>query len=87
MAATIKDRITNIDVDVLAKSPVVRAFMLRTHDEIADPLTGHVFTVSLAKKAAEAFDLFYDDGITIARTLLDVAAHVIALEWATRHRR
>lgn len=87
MPEQITGRITSIDVDVLARSSLVRAFMLRTLDEIADPLTGHVFAVSLAKKAADAFDLFYDDGVTFARTLLDVAAHVIALESAIRRRR
>lgn len=88
MAAPIEGRITNVDVDVLAKSPLVTAFMLRTFDEIADPLTGHVFAVSLAKKAADAFDLFYDDGVTIARSLLDVAAHVVDVQSAKRrHRR
>jgi hypothetical protein len=86
MAATIKDRVTNIDVEVLARSPVVRAFMVRTYDEIADPLTGHVFAVILAKKAAEAFDLFHDDRVTAAHALLDIAAHVIALECAIRQR-
>lgn len=85
MAEQITRRITNVDVDVLARSSLVRAFMLRTLDDIADPLTGHVFAVSLAKKAAEAFDLFYDDGVTFARALLGVAAHVIALESAIRH--
>ena len=73
-------RITSVDVNVLAKTPTVRAFMLRVIDHHRDPLTGHVFASTLADVAAKAFDLHFDDGVTIPRALLEVAAQVIALE-------
>lgn len=74
-----QERETNIDVDALAKSPLVRAYMLRIIDDVTDPLTNHVFAATLAQHAADAFDLYYDDSGRFARSLLDVAAHVIAL--------
>lgn len=71
--------ITNVDPNELAKSPLVRAFMLRVIETLRDPLTGAVFVVSLADAAATAFDLYLDDGL-IPHALLDIAAQVIALE-------
>ena len=76
--------VTNVDVDVLAKSPLVRAFMVRTLEHCRDRLTGHIFRSIVAARAAEAFDLYYDDGPGFARTLLDVAASVIDHDRATR---
>ena len=75
-------RTTNVDVDKLAKRPLVRAFMRRILEEERDPATGHVFAVTLAKRAAEAFDLYTDERGTFPRTLVDVAEQVIADQWA-----
>ena len=72
-------RKTNIDIDTLAQSRLVRAFMLRVIDDLRDPLTGHVFAVTLAKAAADAFDLYCDDGKSFANSLIAAAAHVVAL--------
>ncbi len=72
------ERRTNIDVEELARSPLVRSFMLRVLPDVRDPLTGYVFAVSLAKRAADAFDLYSDDGVIFAAALVDVAADVIA---------
>ncbi|MBI1948514.1 MAG: hypothetical protein HYS27_22700 [Deltaproteobacteria bacterium] len=72
------ERRTNIDVEELAGSPLVRSFMLRVLPEVSDPLTGYVFAVSLAKRAADAFDLYHDDGVIFAAALVEVAADVIA---------
>lgn len=76
------ERRTNIDVDVLARSDVVRDFMRRTLDEQRDASTGLVLIVDVASAAAHAFELHYDDGETPARALLDVAAQVVALDLA-----
>ena len=73
-----RQRKTNIDVEVLARSPLVAAFMLRTLDDLRDPLTGHVFAVLLAQSAADAFDLWHEDKKTFARALLDVAERVLS---------
>ena len=78
------ERQTNVDVDVLARSEVVRSYMLRVLPEVTDPFTGHVFSVSLAKRAADAFDLYNDDGVIFAAALIDVAKEVIGsrmLRW------
>lgn len=77
-----QQRQSNIDIDALARSRLVRAFMLRVIDDLRDPLTGHVFVVSLAKAAADAFDLYAEDGKTFATALTSAAAHVIALDTA-----
>lgn len=71
------ERQTNVDVDALARSEVVRSYMLRVLPEVTDPLTGHVFAISLAKRAADAFDLYNDDGVIFAAALIDVAEAVI----------
>ena len=72
------ERQTNIDVEELARSALVRAFMTRVLPEVTDPLTGYVFAVSLAKRAADAFDLYHDDGAIFAGSLVGVAEQVIA---------
>ena len=72
------ERQTNINVEELACSPLVRRFMLRVLPEVSDPLTGYVFAVSLAKRAADAFDLYHDDGVIFAAALIEVAEDVIA---------
>lgn len=72
------ERETNIDVEELARSPLVRKFMVRVLPEVTDSLTGYVFAVSLAKRAADAFDLYDNDGIIFAAALVDVAQAVIA---------
>lgn len=72
------NRKTSVDVDVLARSPLVIEFMHRIIGEETDALTGHVFPENLARRAADAFDLFDDDGKAFARALDDVARQVIA---------
>lgn len=72
------ERQTNIDVEKLARSALVRAFMTRVLPEVTDPLTGYVFAVSLAKRAADAFDLYHEDGVIFASALVEVAEQVIA---------
>ncbi|MCC7073508.1 MAG: hypothetical protein IT383_19515 [Deltaproteobacteria bacterium] len=72
------ERQTNIDVEVLARSALVRAFMTRVLPEVTDPLTGYVFAVSLAKRAADAFDLYHHGGVIFASALVEVADQVIA---------
>lgn len=71
------ERQTNIDVEVLARSSLVRSFMQRVLPEVTDPLTGYAFAVSLAKRAADAFDLYHDDGNLFAAALVEVAGEVI----------
>lgn len=71
------ERETNVDVEVLARSELVRSYMLRILPEVTDPLTGYVFAVTLAKHAADAFDLYDDDGLIFAAALVDVAREVI----------
>ena len=78
---------TNVDVEELARSTLVRAFMIRVLPEVTDPLTGYVFAVSLAKRAADAFDLFHEDGVSFARTLVTVAEQVVAEHRCPRHDR
>ncbi|MBI1948601.1 MAG: hypothetical protein HYS27_23135 [Deltaproteobacteria bacterium] len=73
------ERRTNVDVELLAKSELVRAFMSRTLDEHRDPPSGVVLVTDVAAAAALAFDLHHDDG-TEARALLNVAAQVVALD-------
>lgn len=73
------ERRTNIDVEVLAKSELVRDFMSRTLDERRDPQSGVVLVTDVAAAAARAFDLHHDDG-TAAQALLAVAAQVVALD-------
>lgn len=75
------ERRTNIDVELLARSELVRDFMSRTLDEHRDPHTGVVLVTDVAAAAALAFDLQHDDGKS-ARALLDVAAQVVALDLA-----
>ena len=75
--------ITNVDPNELSKSPLVRAFMVRVIDSLRDPLTGAVFVVSLADRAADAFDLYLDDG-ALPEALIDLAGHVIALGKTSR---
>lgn len=77
--------ITNVDVNILAHSPLVRAFMLRVLDELRDPLTGNVFPVALAKRAADAFDLHHQNGATFPRPLIDLATQVVFQERGTEH--
>ena len=77
--------ITNVDVNNLAHSPLVRAFMLRVLDELRDPLTGNVFPVALAKRAADAFDLHHKDGVTFPRPLIDLATQVVFQERGADH--
>lgn len=77
-------RQTNIDVELLARSPLVRAFMQRITNEVTDALTGHIFAVSLAKRAADAFDLYHDDGKLFAAALLEVAEEVIDARRASK---
>ena len=45
--------ITNVDPNELAKSPLVREFMMRVIDTLRDPLTGAVFVITLADVANE----------------------------------
>lgn len=71
------ERQTNIDVELLARSPLVRAFMERIANEVTDALTGHIFAVTLAKRAADAFDLYHDDDKLFAAALFEVAEEVI----------
>ncbi|MBI1944682.1 MAG: hypothetical protein HYS27_03240 [Deltaproteobacteria bacterium] len=71
------ERRTNIDVEELARRPIVRAFMERQLIELPDPATGYVFPAALAARAAAAFELFYEDGVTMARALMQVAEQVI----------
>lgn len=71
-------RKTNVDIEVLAKSPLVAEFMRRIIGEETDPLSHHVFAENLAKRAADAFDLHDNDGKVFARVLLDVAREIIA---------
>ncbi|MCC7073586.1 MAG: hypothetical protein IT383_19915 [Deltaproteobacteria bacterium] len=78
-------RTTNVDVDNLARRPLVRAFMRRILEEERDPATGHVFAATLAKRAAEAFDLYFEDCAMFPRALVDVAEQVIAEERAAGH--
>ena len=78
------ERRTNVDVDELARRPIVRSFMARQLLELPDPATGYVFPVALAMRAAVAFELFYEDGVTMARALLEVAAEVVARVGAAR---
>lgn len=75
-------RRTNIDVEVLAKSDLVRSFMRRTLDEHRDRRSGVILVTDVAAAAARAFDLHHDDGETPARALLGVAAQVVALDLA-----
>lgn len=79
--------ITNVDVEVLAMSPLVRAFMERELDACRDELTGCVFPSILAKRAADGFDLYHRDEVTFARTLLRIAAAVIDHDRASRRLR
>lgn len=74
------ERRTNIDVDQLARSPLVRRFMVRTAFEHVAATGDAVLIVDLVAKAAAAFDLLCEDGVTAARALLDVAAQVVAVE-------
>lgn len=71
------ERKTNVDVDVLARSELVRSYMQRILPEVTDPLTGYAFAVTLAKRAADAFDLYDDGGVIFAAALIDVAEEVI----------
>ena len=81
------DRKTNGDVEVVAKSPLVPEFMHRIIGEETDALTGHVFPENLARRAAEAFELFEDDGIVFAHALIEVAREVIAANGGRTRRR
>lgn len=75
------ERRTNIDVELLAKSELVRDFMSRTLDECRHSRSGVVLVTDVAAAAALAFDLHHDDG-TAAHAVLAVAAQVVALDLA-----
>jgi hypothetical protein len=72
----VQERKTNVDIEALATSPLVGAYMLRVIDDYRDPLTRHVFAVVLARAAADAFDLYSDDGVAFASVFLAIAADV-----------
>lgn len=76
------ERRTNIDVELLARSTLVRDYMHRTLEEHREPRSGVVLITDVAAAAARAFDLHHDDGKTAACSLLDVAAQVVALDLA-----
>jgi hypothetical protein len=71
--------ITDIDPNELSRSPLVKTFMLRVIDSLRHPLTGAVFVVVLADRAADAFDLYLADG-ALPEVLLDLAMNVIATD-------
>lgn len=65
--------LSNVDLDRLAASEAVKAFMARVADDYTDPRTGEVFSASLAEAAANVFELFEDDGFQIPARLYEVA--------------
>ena len=79
--------ITNVDVEVLAKSPLVRAFMQRKLIAWMDESSSFVLPSDLARRAADAFDLYHRDGVTSARALMKVAFEVIDCDRKARRSR
>lgn len=76
------ERQTNVDIEQLAKSELVLMFMRRMVREHRKDTGQQALIVDVAEAAADAFDLRHDGDRSIARTLIDVAAEVVAVDLA-----
>jgi hypothetical protein len=77
--------VTNVDVEELARSPAVSAFMARIAEEFFCPDSRELLSASLAEAVCNVFDLHLDDGFGVPPKLYELAAD-LAREWATRRR-
>lgn len=68
--------VTNVDVEELARSPAVSAFMARIAEDFLDPDSRELFTASLAEATCNVFDLHLDDGFRVPPRLYELAAEL-----------
>ena len=65
-----------MEPDVMARSRIVRRYMLEHGEDYRDRTTGEVSATLLAEATARDFDLYIDGDGTITETMFEVASQV-----------